>query len=127
MVELPDVATQDQLVTAYFTYVHHFFPVVHQASFLTVYCERCALLSCTRSCHSSTWRRNIQPSTSSHRREPMQTVTKLLLLAMFAFAERYIPALQRGSSTGDRRAAGKDYATDARRLLSEIFTFLGAA
>lgn len=42
-IQLPDTQTQDQLTTLYFTYVHHFFPVVHKASFLSLYYERCAI------------------------------------------------------------------------------------
>lgn len=54
----------------------------------------------------------------------MQTVTKLLLLAMFAFAARYAPrnALQGITGTDEakqRLEAGHEYTLEARRLLSE--------
>lgn len=39
-IQLPDIATQDHLITLFFTYVHHYFPVVHKASFLSAYYER---------------------------------------------------------------------------------------
>ena len=39
--DLPDIATQDHLITLYFTYIHHYFPVIHKASFLSAYYERC--------------------------------------------------------------------------------------
>lgn len=38
--QLPDMQTQDHLITLYFTYVHHFFPVIHKSSFLVTYYER---------------------------------------------------------------------------------------
>ena len=67
---------------------------------------------------------NGRPS-SMTRREPMQTVTKLLLLAMFAFAARYTPQNALQSTTGtdeakQRLEAGHQYMLDARRLLSEF-------
>ena len=39
-VHLPDVQTQDHLISLYFTYVHPFFPLIHKSSFLTAYYER---------------------------------------------------------------------------------------
>lgn len=39
-IQLPDIATQDHLITLYFTYVHQHFPIVHKASFLALYYER---------------------------------------------------------------------------------------
>jgi hypothetical protein len=51
-------------------------------------------------------------------REPMQVVTKLLLLAMFAFAASYLPAPD-GMKPHE---AGNVYAMDARRLLSRCET-----
>lgn len=39
-IKLPDVQTQDLLISLYFTYVHPFLPVVHKTSFLTAYYER---------------------------------------------------------------------------------------
>ena len=65
--------------------------------------------------------RNVDDGRSGHRREPMQTVNKLLLLSMFAFAARY--ALQDFAEGNDRMRAGDHFATDARRLLSKSCTF----
>ena len=52
----------------------------------------------------------------------MQRVTKLLLLAMFAFAARYLPPEESVQTPGNPSnllmQAGMEYATDARRLLS---------
>lgn len=67
---------------------------------------------------------SVHPST---KREPMQQVTKLLLLAMFAFAARYAPqtsVTQEPASPSTNRLlqAGMEYATDARRLLSRQYT-----
>ena len=39
-ITLPDIATQDHLISLYFTYVHPFFPVIHKTSFLQAYYER---------------------------------------------------------------------------------------
>lgn len=67
--------------------------------------------------------RNIGSLNPLNRREPVQTVTKLLLLAMFAFAARYSDDenLAGGSSTEkEGLEAGHQYATDARRLLSTL-------
>ncbi|KAF7793390.1 hypothetical protein EIP86_004502 [Pleurotus ostreatoroseus] len=108
-VKLPDERTQDELVHLYFTYVHPFFPVVHKTSFLQAY-----------------YQRNVDHARPSTQREPMPQVTKLLLLAMFAFAARYAP---QGSpaheatsvSTNWLLQAGMEYATDARRLLNTVY------
>ncbi|KIP10141.1 hypothetical protein PHLGIDRAFT_11523 [Phlebiopsis gigantea 11061_1 CR5-6] len=105
-IELPDTATQDRLITLYFTYVHHYLPIVHKASFLAAYPER-----------------NLDSSSIS-RREPMQTVTKLLLLSMFAFAARYWDegdGPHRTNSGQDELEAGHHYANDARLLLNTLY------
>lgn len=101
-VKLPDIATQDHLITLYFTYVHHYFPIIHKASFLAAYHER-----------------SIDVPRPGNRREPMQSVTKLLLLAMFAFAARYAP--DEFADGGDKSRAGDQFATDARRLLNTLY------
>lgn len=58
----------------------------------------------------------------------MQTVTKLLLLAMFAFAARYAPHAQAAARNPDmqRLEAGHQYALDARKLLSAFSLALGS-
>ena len=61
--------------------------------------------------------RSIDVPRPANRREPMQSVTKLLLLAMFAFGARYAP--DEFADGGDKARAGDQFATDARRLLSE--------
>ncbi|EKM48015.1 uncharacterized protein PHACADRAFT_214992 [Phanerochaete carnosa HHB-10118-sp] len=107
-IQLPDIATQDHLITLYFTYVHHYLPVVHKASFLTAYYER-----------NPRGHRDIDSPRSGGRREPMQTVTKLLLLAMFAFAARYAP--NDFAEDNDKLRAGNQFAIDARRLLNTVY------
>lgn len=70
-----------------------------------------------------TGHRNIDSSSALSRREPMQTVTKLLLLSMFAFAARYWnegDGLQHAGSEQDKLEAGHQYANDARLLLSMV-------
>ena len=49
----------------------------------------------------------------------MQAVTKLLLLAMFAFAARYSPDVISDPHPRGIPDAGNEFASDARRLLSE--------
>ncbi len=46
-VNLPDIATQDNLINLYFTYVHPCFPVVHKSGFLSAYYKRYGLTSVT--------------------------------------------------------------------------------
>ena len=120
-IELPDVVTQDELIMTYFSYVHHIFPVVHKASFLGIYNERYAIISMSSALVQYlfyTSRRLDVPNKAvkdSQKREPMQTVTKLLLMAMFTSAAHYLP------STGDKKPyeLANEYALKARRLLSE--------
>lgn len=55
----------------------------------------------------------------------MQTVTKLLLLSMFAFAARYAPQTASptiGDTVKRRIETGQEYALDARRLLSKLLS-----
>ncbi|KAI0094285.1 fungal-specific transcription factor domain-containing protein [Irpex rosettiformis] len=100
-IELPDYATQDQLIMAYFSYVHHIFPVVHKANFLAMYHER-------------TLDAPNKAVKNGRKRQPMQTVTKLLLMAMFAFAAHYLPPPE-GKKPCE---VGNIYALKARRLLN---------
>ncbi|KAJ3556519.1 hypothetical protein NM688_g1984 [Phlebia brevispora] len=63
---------------------------------------------------------------SSTQREPMQQVTKLLLLSMFAFAARYLPPSSTSreptsAPTNWLLQAGMEYASDARRLLNTVY------
>ncbi|KAI0697535.1 fungal-specific transcription factor domain-containing protein [Cytidiella melzeri] len=105
-IQLPDYQTQDQLIMAYFSYVHHIYPVVHKASFLAMYNER------TLETPDSG-----KTEKDGRKRESLQTVTKLLLLAMFALAAHYLPPPE-GMKPHE---AGNKYAVDARRLINTLY------
>ncbi|KAG1871132.1 fungal-specific transcription factor domain-containing protein [Suillus tomentosus] len=113
VVNLPSLVVQDHLVDLYFTYAHPFFPVIHKGRFLREYSE---------------WKQNSNPATPEASRgtpyysnpEPSQNLTKLLLLAIFAIAARYLddnPA----TSVDAMWEAGNDYLAQARAALAQVY------
>lgn len=113
VVNLPSLVVQDHLVDLYFTYAHPVFPVIHKGRFLREYSE---------------WKQNSNPTTPEAARgtpyygnpEPSQNLTKLLLLAIFAIAARYLddnPA----TSIDAMWEAGNDYLAQARAALAQVY------
>ncbi|KAG0702716.1 fungal-specific transcription factor domain-containing protein [Suillus ampliporus] len=113
IISLPPLVVQDHLVDLYFTYAHPVFPVIHMGRFLREYSE---------------WKQNSNPSSPESAGgtpgcaspEPSQTVTKLLLLAIFAIAARYQD--DNAPTTVDAMwEAGNDYLAQARVALAQVY------
>lgn len=113
VVNLPPLVVQDHLVDLYFTHAHPVFPVIHKGRFMREYSE---------------WRQNSNPATPEAAGgtpyyatpEPSQNLTKLLLLAVFAIAARYLdnnPA----TSVDAMWEAGNDYLAQARVALAQVY------
>ncbi|KAG1757862.1 fungal-specific transcription factor domain-containing protein [Suillus lakei] len=109
VVNLPPLVVQDHLVDLYFTYVHPVFPVIHKGRFLREYSE-------------------CNPTTPEAARgtpyyanpEPSQNVTRLLLLAIFAIAARYLDD-NTTTSVDAMWEAGNDYLAQARAALAQVY------
>ncbi|TFK56846.1 hypothetical protein OE88DRAFT_1650326 [Heliocybe sulcata] len=97
-VHLPEPAMQDRLLELYFAYVHPAFPVVHKGQFMRLYQEK----------RSSGF--DIVPAYGPQR---SQTVSKVLLLAMFSIATRYI------DGAGNEDAC--PYAQSVRLIIDKIY------
>ncbi|EGN91754.1 hypothetical protein SERLA73DRAFT_80157 [Serpula lacrymans var. lacrymans S7.3] len=104
-VQLPSVALQDHLVELYFIYVHPIFPVIHKGR--------------KYSSNPTTPEFSGDISTFSPKLEPSQTVTKLLLLAIYAIAARYSD--DSPPPVGKMWEVGCDYLIEARTLLTKVF------
>ncbi|KAH7923243.1 hypothetical protein BV22DRAFT_1093249 [Leucogyrophana mollusca] len=112
-VELPPVTVQDHLVELYFKHVHVIFPVIHKDRFLREYNAR------KYGSHPTTPESGGE-SPPSPNQEPSQTVTKLLLLAIFAIAARYSD--DASPPTVDRMwEAGCEYLIEARTVLAKVY------
>ncbi|OAX40867.1 hypothetical protein K503DRAFT_567355 [Rhizopogon vinicolor AM-OR11-026] len=110
IVDLPSLAMQDHLVDLYFTYAHPVFPVIHKGRFMREYSE----------CSNPTTPESSGGSPYYANPEPAQTVTKLLLLAIFAIAARY----QDNNTATNVEAmweAGNDYLAQARIVLAQVY------
>ncbi|KAI0962057.1 hypothetical protein AcV7_000982 [Taiwanofungus camphoratus] len=142
-VVLPPPEVQSYLVALYFTYVHPFFPLVHKPHFLANF-PMCVPPSPFRTyagltatpyiLHSAAENRRTHRSeeqvfggpTSAVEREPMQKVSALLLLAMFAVAARYADGARFSEGAGGGEEpwdAGHACAVSARTILNSIYQF----
>ncbi|KAK7695174.1 hypothetical protein QCA50_002364 [Cerrena zonata] len=131
-ISLPEVYMQDHLIHLYFTYVHIFLPVIHKRQFLAIYDAYSKFGSVDSAFHSgyvlnAPFRSSRSPGVEGApgNSDPfvhgnsIQGVSKLLLLAMFAFAARYDHF---SSNSGGRTSkAGHQYAAEARRVLNEVY------
>ncbi|KAI6120679.1 fungal-specific transcription factor domain-containing protein [Pisolithus croceorrhizus] len=112
-VMLPPPPVQDQLVNLYFSYAHPMFPVIHKGRFLREWSE---------------WKRKSNPATpeasggsSSPQPEPSQTLTKLLLLSMFAVAARYLDRPNPGSTDKLWENTTCGYFLEAKNILAQVY------
>jgi len=115
--KLPDQETQDHLLELYFTYVHPCLPVIHKTTFLEIY--KHGLVSCDSPGSPTSANSSNSSSPFNRRRTRIPTV---LLLAMFAIAERYSsshspPPPQDGSMW----AAGDGYLDKAKVILDSTY------
>ncbi|KAI0830473.1 fungal-specific transcription factor domain-containing protein [Trametes gibbosa] len=110
-VDMPSAELQTHLLHLYFTYVHPFFPVIHKQDFLYHYNHFHESVSVT-----------VDQDNGPHR-HPMQRPCKLLLLAMFAIAARYLdrPADRPGTGIRHSLHMGQQYANDAHKLLARKY------
>ncbi|EMD41895.1 hypothetical protein CERSUDRAFT_120801 [Gelatoporia subvermispora B] len=115
-VTLPPVEIQDHLIDLYFTYVHPVFPLLHKSTFLQEYRQ-------SKVHGFITLDGTHKPSAATEHR-PMQKVTKLLLLSMFAIASRFSDREEPrpASGTGVWKA-GFSYAALARWILNNTFSY----
>ncbi|KAI6047865.1 fungal-specific transcription factor domain-containing protein [Pisolithus marmoratus] len=109
-VKLPPPTVQDQLVNLYFSYVHPMFPVIHKGRFLREWSE-----------WSNRATPEISASSSSPQPEPSQTVTKLLLLSMFAVAARYLDRPNPGSTDKLWENTACEYFVQAKDILAQVY------
>ncbi|KAG2045142.1 fungal-specific transcription factor domain-containing protein [Suillus americanus] len=110
VVNLPSLAVQDHLVDLYFTHAHPVFPVIHKGRFLREYNE-CSNPATPEAARGTPYYASPEPS---------QNLTKLLLLAIFAIAARYMddnPA----TSIDAMWEAGNDYLAQARAALAQVY------
>ncbi|KAH7910437.1 fungal-specific transcription factor domain-containing protein [Hygrophoropsis aurantiaca] len=112
-IELPSIEVQDHLIDLYFEHVHVIFPVIHKTRFLREYNSR------KYGSHPTTPESG-EGSSSSPNQEPSQSVTKLLLLAIFSIAARYSDDAT--PPTADRMwEAGCQYLVEARTVLAKVY------
>ncbi|CAL1694956.1 unnamed protein product [Somion occarium] len=112
---LPEVYIQDHLILLYFTYVHVFFPVIHKKQFLSIY-------DAHKYNADMAGEGQLLGADPFVQGNSIQGVSKLLLLAMFAFAARYDMTLpESGSREGRISKAGHHYAAEARKVLNEVY------
>ncbi|KAI6136403.1 fungal-specific transcription factor domain-containing protein [Pisolithus sp. B1] len=109
-VMLPPPPVQDQLVNLYFSYAHPMFPVIHKGRFLREWSE---------------WSNPATPEasggSSSPQPEPSQTLTKLLLLSMFAVAARYLDRPNPGSTDKLWENTTCGYFLEAKNILAQVY------
>ncbi|KDQ63123.1 hypothetical protein JAAARDRAFT_367704 [Jaapia argillacea MUCL 33604] len=106
-VEMPPLELADKLIKLYFTYVHPLFPVVNKSAFLGGY----------ESGRQSGDFENASGSLSGPERS--QTITKLLLMAIFSISARYIE--RDPSVPSDPGSVGCGYLCYARDILNKSY------
>ncbi|KAI0305366.1 fungal-specific transcription factor domain-containing protein [Multifurca ochricompacta] len=115
-VNLPDAATQEELLEIYFAYVHPALPILHKQSFLE------ELRNGHISCQSGS--SNFDTSSSSQFGRRRAHISPLLLLAMFSVAARYT-LTQDGNRPPTESAMwseGDVYLAEAKRLLDSSYS-----
>ncbi|KAI0633886.1 fungal-specific transcription factor domain-containing protein [Trametes polyzona] len=117
-VRLPPPHIQDRLVQVYFTYVNPAIPVVDEESFMSQF-------NSMKLGYTDSGRPSRPPSVVSGEVQPErpQTLSKLLLFAIFAYSASYLDNLPNAWKPQDKAAAGRadDYATCARRILDTMY------
>ncbi|KAL4241803.1 Transcriptional Regulatory Element [Abortiporus biennis] len=117
-IALPPLHIQDHLVKLYFAYVHPSFPVVHKRHFLIEFEQQ--KLNAVEGYLPDI------PDTPT-KGGSLQGMSKLLLLAMFAFASRYSnedsedAMYSSTQSEGRGSRAGHIYAINARKVLNRVY------
>jgi hypothetical protein len=115
--KLPDSETQDHLLELYFTYVHPSLPVIHKRSFFEVFKNTQATVDLPDSPKSDA-NSSVSSSALNRRRQRIPT---LLLLAMYAIAERYSPRCAPPPQDGSMWAAGDAYLDSAKTILNGTY------
>ncbi|KIO08530.1 hypothetical protein M404DRAFT_23073 [Pisolithus tinctorius Marx 270] len=129
-VKLPPPSVQDQLVNLYFSYAHPMFPVIHKGRFLREWSEwkrkwddfssyRFLFAHCSGRSNPAT--PEASGSSSSPQPEPSQTVTKLLLLSMFAVAARYLDRPNPGSTDKLWENTTCEHFVQAKNILAQVY------
>lgn len=115
--KLPDSETQEHLLELYFTYVHPSLPVIHKKTFFEVF--RPGQSSCESPGSPQSPNSSSSSSPFNRRRQYIPTI---LLLAMFAIAERYSSAHSPPPpQDGSMWAAGDGYLDSAKVILDSTY------
>ncbi|KAI0697737.1 fungal-specific transcription factor domain-containing protein [Cerioporus squamosus] len=112
-IPLPPIEVQDLLIRVYFTYVNPAVPVIDEESFMLQYnAQRYGLQDPEEDAHAAQNTNDVRP-------ERPQRLSKLLLLAMFAYAATHLdPTEMAGSDVED---AANEYARRARVILDAVY------
>ncbi|KII93670.1 hypothetical protein PLICRDRAFT_35889 [Plicaturopsis crispa FD-325 SS-3] len=113
-VTFPPTPVQDRLVELYFAHVHPSFPVLHKAKFMSEFNRSKFRLA-------EDYQKSPSPQPHTRLPESSQTVSKVLLLSMFAIAARYCEEPNPPPAPGKMWEVGCDYLNDAREVLTRVF------
>ncbi|RDX48083.1 hypothetical protein OH76DRAFT_1472701 [Lentinus brumalis] len=112
-VALPPVEVQDLLIRVYFTYVNPAVPVIDEESFMLQYnAQRYGLQDPEEDAHAAQSANDVRP-------ERPQRLSKLLLLAMFAYAASHLDPTE--NAAGDLQDPANEYSRRARVILDAIY------